>query len=124
MKSIYTGFCNQCRERCVLLKRGTIKDRKMEKFLRKKGSYDNDEYSVRMDDGAEIIPVVAGLLVSVVGFGILGYRIAGNIGAVAGVITGAIVGVAFNNFMAIVAKWGSLIALAGLAVYGTIASIM
>ena len=96
----------------------------MEKFLRKKGSYANDEYSVRMDDGAEIIPVVAGLLVSVVGMGILGYKVAGNLGAVAGVIAGAIVGVAFNNFMAIVAKWGSLIALAGLAVYGTISSFM
>jgi hypothetical protein len=98
----------------------TLKYRKMENFLNKKGSQASDEYSVRTDDGAEIIPVVAGILVAAVGLGIAGYRLAGNWGAAAGVIAGIVVGIAFNNFMASIAKWGSLIALAGLAVYGTI----
>lgn len=91
--------------------------------MRKRNNPETDEYTVRMDDGADVIPVVAGLLVSVAGLGFLGYRLAGNWGALTGAVAGLVLGIVYNNLMAQLAKWGSLAALAALAIYGTITII-
>jgi hypothetical protein len=92
----------------------------MEYFPGRKTQATENGYTVRNDDGAEVIQVLAGLLIAVTGLGLAGYSIAGYPGAFSGALAGLVVGIAYNNLMRQIAKWGSLIALAGLIVYGTI----
>ncbi|MCU0407836.1 MAG: hypothetical protein MUD02_02710 [Bacteroidales bacterium] len=92
----------------------------MEYFPERNTHAAEEDYTVRTDEGAEVIQVIAGLLVAVAGLGLAGYTIGGTWGALSGTVAGIVIGIAYNNLMRQLAKWGSLIALAGLAVYGTI----
>jgi hypothetical protein len=85
---------------------------------------DADEFVSPEDAGAKKCVVISGFLLPVIGLGLLGYNIDGTWLAFAGVITGGILGVFFNNLFAILAKWGSLIGLAGIAIYGAITTII
>jgi hypothetical protein len=85
---------------------------------------DSDEFESPEDAGAKICVVIAGFLLPAIGLGLLGYQIDGTWLALAGVVTGGILGVLFNNLFALIAKWGSLIGLAVIAIYGTIVTLI
>jgi hypothetical protein len=85
---------------------------------------DADEFESPEDAGAGTCVVIAGFLLPVIGLGILGYNIDGSWLALAGAVTGGILGVFFNKLFALIAKWGSLIGLAGIAIYGTIITLI
>jgi len=85
---------------------------------------DTYEFETPEDAGAKICVGIAGFLFPAIGFGLIGYEIGGTWLALAGIVAGGITGVVFNRLFSVIAKWLSLIGLAGIAIYGSIISII
>lgn len=96
----------------------------MENVVVNKLKSDSDEFESPEDAGARTCVIIAGFLLPVIGLGMLGYNIDGTWLAMAGAVTGGILGVLFNNLFALLAKWGSLIGLASIAIYGAITTFI
>jgi len=96
----------------------------MGNVVNNKSFSDADEFETPEDSGAKRCVVIAGFLFPAIGFGLLGYEIGGNFLALTGVAAGGVTGIVFNRLFSQIAKWLSLIGLAGIAIYGTIATLL
>jgi len=82
------------------------------------------DFETREEAGARLCVMIAGFLFPVMLLGILGSETGGTWLALAGIVSGGILGLAFNSFFASIAKWSSLLALSGVVIYGVITAIL